>query len=467
MTIDSKNTKQKRSNERLSVILLAAGKGTRMKSPLPKVLHPVAGVPMISHIVQTLKQVPFTEIRAVVGAGKSLVENVIIPQGVVTFEQKEQKGTAHAVSSADIESLEGDVVILNGDHPLVTAEEIRNALEEFREEMADLAVLTSVLKKPAEFGRVVRQNGTVHSIVEAKDASADTLKIKEINTGAYIVKAEILKSMLPKIQPHNKQNEYYLTDLVSLCVESRKKVVGIRVSQKFAFGVNDQVQLSQATNFLVTRKIKQLMHEGVIFIQPQTSYVESTVQIGSGTVVYPQNFFVGQTKIGSFAVIEPNCFLQDTTVEAGAQIKFGTHLERAIVREKAHVGPYARIRPETDIGENAKVGNFVEMKKVKFGKDSKASHLTYLGDAIIGDDVNIGCGTITCNYAVDKKKYQTIIEDGVFVGSDSQFVAPVKVGKNAIIGSGSTITKDVPGEALAVARGQQRNIEGYAKRIKK
>jgi bifunctional UDP-N-acetylglucosamine pyrophosphorylase/glucosamine-1-phosphate N-acetyltransferase len=293
------------------------------------------------------------------------------------------------------------------------------------------------------------------------------LKIKEVNTGAYIVKAEILKSMLPKIQPHNKQKEYYLTDLVSLCVESRKKVVGIRVSQKFAFGVNDQVQLSQATNFLVNRKIKQLMHEGVIFIQPQTSYVESTVQIGSGTVVYPQNFLMGQTKIGNFAVIEPNCFLKDTTVEAGAQIKFGTHIEKAIVREKAHVGPYARIRPDTDIGENAKVGNFVEMKKVKFGKDSKASHLTYLGDAIIGDDVNIGCGTITCNYAIDKKKYQTIIEDGVFVGSDSQFVAPVKIGKNAIIGSGSTITKDVPEDALAVARGQQRNIEGYAKRIKK
>lgn len=469
MTRDQKNTNQKNKTrlDRLTAIVLAAGKGTRMKSPLPKVLHPVAGSPMITHMVQMLKSVEFSEIRTVVGAGKDLVEKVIIPQGVVTFEQKEQKGTAHAVQAAQVDSLEGEVVILNGDHPLISAEELKRAIDCFRDLDADLAVLTCVLKNPKEFGRIVRHNGELRAIVEVKDASAETLKIREINTGAYIVRADILKTYLPQITPHNQQNEYYLTDLVGLCVDNKKKVEGIQVSRAFAFGVNDQIQLSQATDYIVRQKIKSLMQDGVIFIQPSTTYVEPAVQIGAGSVIYPQNFILGNTKIGAFSVVEPNCFIQDSEIRSGVQIKFGTHLEKVIVKEKAQVGPYARLRPDTEIGEDAKVGNFVEMKKVKFGKESKASHLTYLGDAVIGEDVNIGCGTITCNYAVDKKKYQTVIEDGVFVGSDSQFVAPVRVGKNAIIGSGSTITKDVPAESLAVARGQQRNIEGYSKRIKK
>lgn len=476
MTREQKNTNEKNSDskkggplshKRLTAILLAAGKGTRMKSPLPKVLHPVAGMPMITHIIQTLKTTGFSEIRAVVGAGKDLVEKVIIPQGVVTFEQKEQKGTAHAVQSADLDTLEGEVIILNGDHPLISTQEIHKALEEFRDQDADLAVLTCVMRSPGEFGRVVRQNNKLQAIVEVKDASQDTLKIKEVNTGAYIVKAHILKEFIPQIQPHNKQNEYYLTDLVAVCVENKKTVLGIKVSKRFAFGVNDQIQLSKATTYIVQEKIKSLMKEGVIFVQPETTFVETSVQIGAGAVIYPQNFFLGSTVIGPFTVVEPNCFLQDAIIEGGVQIKFGSHIEKAYIKQKAQVGPYARIRPETIIGEEAKVGNFVEMKKVKFGKRSKASHLAYLGDAQIGDDVNIGCGTITCNYSADKKKYETIIEDGVFVGSDSQFVAPVKVGKNAIIGSGSTITKDVPEDALAIARGQQRNIEGYSKRVKK
>jgi len=446
---------------RITTIILAAGQGTRMKSPLPKVLHPVAGTPMIARVISTAKQVESAEVRVVVGHGKNLIENIVTNMGAITFEQKEQKGTAHAVMSADYENLEGDVLILNGDHPLIAREDLQKAIEEFRELKADVAVLTAVLKNPQEFGRIVRHNNEVRAIVEAKDASSETLKICEINTGAYFVKASILKEYLPQIMPANVQKEFYLTDLIALCVENSKKVIGVQVSQRFALGVNDQIQLAKATSLAVQDKITALMKNGVIFINPKSCYIEDDVEIAAGSVVYPNVFIKGPTKIGAFAVLEPNTFILSSQIGESVQIKMGSHLEKVKISSKAQVGPYARLRPETIIGENAKVGNFVEMKKVKFGKNSKASHLTYLGDATIGEDVNIGCGTITCNYAVDHKKYETIIGDRVFVGSDSQFVAPVKVGDDAIVGSGSTVTKDVPSKALAVARSKQVNIENY------
>lgn len=453
------------NKSKISVVILAAGQGTRMKSPLPKVLHPIAGTPMIARVINAVKSFKPHEIRVVVGHGKALVEQVIIPMGVTTHEQKERNGTAHAVMAADYETLEGNVLILNGDHPLITKEDLNKALSEFNDQRADIAVLTCVLKKPREFGRVVRQSGKVQAIVEVKDASGDTLKINEINTGAYIVKSEVLKEFLPQIKPHNAQKEFYLTDIISLGVEAGKKILGIQVSKRFAFGINDQLQLAKATGVANSDKIKELMLNGVIFIKPETSYVEDEVRIGSGSVIYPNVFLKGFTDIGDFTVVEPNCFILNTKIGSGVQIKMGSHLEKAVIHDKSEIGPYARLRPETEIGMNAKVGNFVEMKKVKFGEGSKASHLTYLGDAKIGKDVNIGCGTITCNYAADKKKYETIIEDGAFIGSDSQFVAPVKVGAGAIVGSGSTITKEVPANALAVARGKQVNIENYALKL--
>jgi len=468
MTSDNNNQqKESQKSSALSVIILAAGQGTRMKSPLPKVLHPVAGTPMIARVINAAKSFKPSEIRVVVGHGKSLVEQVIVPMGVTTHEQKERKGTAHAVMAADVDTLSGNVLILNGDHPLIRKEDINKALMEFNDMKADIAVLTCVLKKPREFGRIVRQDGKVQAIVEVKDASNDTLKINEINTGAYIVKANVLKEYLPQIKPNNAQKEFYLTDLIALCVENKKKVLGVQVSQRFAFGINDQLQLAKATSIVNSDKIKELMLNGVIFIKPETSYIEDEVRMGAGVVIYPNTFIKGFTDVGDFSVIEPNCFILSSKIGSGVQIKMGSHLEKVVIHDKAEVGPYARLRPETEIGTNAKVGNFVEMKKVKFGEGSKASHLSYLGDAKIGKDVNIGCGTITCNYAVDKKKYETIIGDGVFVGSDSQLVAPVTVGAGAIIGSGSTITKDVPANALGVARAKQANIEGYAEKLKK
>ncbi|ASD62483.1 bifunctional UDP-N-acetylglucosamine diphosphorylase/glucosamine-1-phosphate N-acetyltransferase GlmU [Bdellovibrio bacteriovorus] len=450
------------ASEKLTVIALAAGKGTRMKSPLPKVLHPVAGRPMIEKVIQASKQAGAAEVRVIVGHGQNLVRQVVEPMGVACYVQDEQLGTAHAVRCAKPETIEGVVVIMNGDHPLIEASDIKDFVRIFRDEKCDLAVVTAVLKNPGEFGRIVRHKGDLAAIVEAKDASAEALKIREINTGIYIVKASILADYLPKISNNNAKKEYYITDLISLCIQDKCRVQAIQSTPKVAVGVNNQLELARATRLLFKRKALRLMEDGVLMIDPRTVYVEESVEIGAGTVIYPNVFIRGRTKIGSFTVIESNAFISDCEIGDSVQIRGGSYLESSKLHNKVSAGPYARLRPETEIFEEAHVGNFVEMKKVKFGKKSKAGHLTYLGDAEIGEEVNVGCGTITCNYAADKKKYKTKIGNRVFVGSDTQFVAPIEVGDDAIIGSGSTITKNVPAKALAVARGKQFVKENYA-----
>ncbi|MFS4459414.1 bifunctional UDP-N-acetylglucosamine diphosphorylase/glucosamine-1-phosphate N-acetyltransferase GlmU [Bdellovibrio sp. HCB2-146] len=445
----------------LTVIALAAGKGTRMKSPLPKVLHPVAGRPMIEKVISASKQAGAKEVRVVVGHGQNLVRQVVEPMGVACYVQDEQLGTAHAVKCAKPETIEGDVVIMNGDHPLIEASDIKNFVEIFRDEKCDLAVVTADLKNPGEFGRIVRHRGDLAAIVEAKDASAETLKIKEVNTGIYIVKAEVLAHYLPLISNNNAKKEFYVTDLISLCIGDKKRVQPIKSTPKVAVGVNTQLELAKATRLIFKRKALKLLEDGVLMIDPRTTYVEESVEIGAGTVLYPNVFIRGRSRIGSFCVIESNSFISDTEIADSVQVRGGSYLENSKLHSKVSVGPYARLRPETEIMEEAHVGNFVEMKKVKFGKKSKAGHLTYLGDAVVGEEVNVGCGTITCNYAADKKKYQTKIGNRVFVGSDTQFIAPVEIGDDAIIGSGSTITKSVPAKALAVARGRQIVKENY------
>ena len=453
--------------EKITAIILAGGQGTRMKSPLPKVLHPVAGVPMITKIISNCKKAEFDEIRLVVGHGQNLVKNVVDPMGVQTFVQIEQLGTGDAVKSAQVDSIEGCVVILNGDHPLITVEDLKHFISDFRQQKLDLAVVSVELDNPGEFGRIIRQNNVLKAIVEAKDAGPDALKIKEVNTGIYVVKADLLKKYLPQIKNNNSKKEFYLTDLISLAIENKKNVQALRSkNSNVAHGVNNQIELAAATRIVFQMKNAQLLHSGVIIIDPTSTYIEDTVVIGAGSVIYPGVFIRGKTAVGPFCVIEPNAFISDSVIDEAVQIKAGSYLEQAIVHSNAKIGPYARLRPDTEIGSEAQIGNFVELKKVKFGKKSKAGHLTYLGDAEIGDDVNIGCGTITCNYAADKKKYKTIIGDRVFVGSDSQFIAPVTVGSDAIIASGSTITKDVPAEALAIARGRQENKLGLAVKFK-
>lgn len=439
-----------------------------MKSPLPKVLHPVAGQPMIARVVQSCRSAGATEIRVIVGHGQSLVKTVLEPLKVETHVQEKQLGTADAVRSAKLDSIKSDVIIINGDHPLISDQDLKNFISDFKEQQLDLAVVTVLMDQPGDFGRIVRNNGQLVSIVEAKDASAEALKIKEVNTGIYVVKGEVLKKYIPRIKNNNSKQEFYLTDLIDLALTDKLKVQALLSNNTdVAHGVNNQIELANATKKVFQIKNKKLMEAGVVFIDPDTSYIEETVLIGAGSVIYPNTYIRGKTAIGAFTVVEPNCFISDSIIGDSVHLKAGCYIEQVIIKNKASVGPYARLRPETVIGEEAHVGNFVEMKKVNFGKKSKAGHLSYLGDADIGEEVNIGCGTITCNYAADKKKYRTTIGDRVFVGSDSQLVAPVTIGSDALIASGTTVTKNVPEGALALARTPQVNKEGYAQKFKK
>ncbi len=446
-----------------SALILAAGKGTRMKNTLPKVLHPVAGAPMLQYIVNACQSAQASEIRLVVGYGQDLVKNVATSWGVNCFEQKQQLGTAHAVMAAQVDTLEGDVLIVAGDHPLITATDIRDFYATFKKEKMDLCVVTCDLKNPKEFGRIVRQHGEIKAIIEAKDASHEALKIKEVNTSIYFAKAELLDELLPKIQNHNAKKEFYLTEIVSLALENGWKVGTCKANPRVAFGVNTQEELSAATKFIFKLKSKSLLSNGVLLMDIATTYVEPSVEVGPGSLLYPNVTLRGKTKIGSFSVVEPHCMISNSILGNGVQVKAGSYLEDCEVGSQCSVGPYARLRPGTKLSDEVHIGNFVETKKAVIGKRTKAAHLTYLGDCEIGEDTNIGCGTITCNYAVDRKKYKTTIGNRVFVGSDSQFIAPVAVGDDAVIGSGSTITKDVPSKALAVARAKQFVKVNYVK----
>lgn len=444
-----------------SSIILAAGKGTRMNTTLPKVLHPVAGLPMILRVVEAVKKAGPEEVRVVVGTGAALVKQVTENAGVVCFEQKTQLGTADAVRAAKPENLEGNILILNGDHPLITSEDVKGFLEEFTLGGFDLAVVTAKLKKPGSLGRIIRQGGAIRAIVEAKDASSDTLKVNEINTGIYVVKSSVLNAYLPKIKNNNAKKEFYLTDIIAMGLEAGAKVGTLEGKGHVALGVNDQEELSLANRLAYARKIKSLQANGVIVLAKSSTFIEEEVKVGSGTVLYPNVYLRGSTDIGNHCVIEPNCMITDSKIEKEVQVKANCYFEKCHIKTKAIVGPFARLRPGAEIGIDAHIGNFVEIKNTKVGDRAKASHLTYLGDAEIGEDTNIGCGTITCNYAIDKKKYKTKIGKNVFVGSDTQFVAPVEIGDEAVIASGSTITKNVPAGALAVARGKQFVKENY------
>ena len=445
-----------------SVIILAAGKGTRMKSPLPKVLHPVAGHPMIYRIVSEVMACGARETRVVVGVGADLVERVIEPLGAVSFVQKKQQGTADAVASAEPQTMEGPVIILNGDHPLITRKDIEFLLREFKKSESDLAVVSCELEEPGSYGRIVRQHGKLYGIVEAKDAGAETLKINEVNTGIYVMDAGVLKKYLPQIKNENQQNEYYFTDIVSLCKEDGGIVSAIKGGSHVAEGVNDQQQLANASGSIFKRKAEALMAEGVILVDPSNTYIEDDVSVASGTVIYPGVYIKGKTTIGSHCVIEPNCFVEKAEIGNSVILKAGSYIVESKVGDQSSIGPYAHLRPQTELGKECKVGNFVELKKTTFGNGSKASHLAYLGDTEVGDNVNFGCGAITVNYALDKKKYKTIIGNDCFVGSDCQLIAPVKLGDGAMIGAGTAVSKDIPAGALAVGRPKTIIKENYS-----
>ncbi len=442
----------------LTVIILAAGKGTRMKSENPKVLFSAAGKPMIDYAIDLSRQLNPDKIIVVTGAGAEKVKEHLQNSSVEFAMQKEQNGTADAVMAAlDFIPDTGKTLILCGDMPLMKYETLNNFINTVKQ---DISFISVKMKNPKGYGRIIRSaNGYVLKIVEEKDANEHEKRIDEVNTGVYLCSSVELKNRLKNIDNNNAQNEYYLTDIVCSGAEAF-----LADNEMEFLGVNDRVQLSTASKILMQERAESYMKDGVSIIDPSSVYIDIDVVIGKDTVIYPNVFIENNTKIGKNVIIRSGCRINNSVIEENVEIKDNTLIEDSFVGAGSSIGPMAHLRPGSYLAGENKVGNFVELKKTTMGKGSKASHLTYLGDAILGENVNIGCGTITCNYD-GFNKYKTIIGNNVFVGSDTQFVAPVTVGDNVLVAAGSTITKDINTNDLAIARTPQKNIENKGKEI--
>ena len=447
----------------LHVVILAAGQGSRMKSALPKVLHPIAGRPMLHHVIATAKQLGAEKIHTVIGHGAEKVRETTDEASVNWVIQSEQLGTGHAVAQA-LPDLPDDarVLVLYGDVPLTRHETLDGLVGTLDDNT--LGLLTVTMDNPQGYGRIVRNpDGMVQSIVEQKDASAEQQQIREVNTGILAVSAKHLKNWLPTLSNSNAQGEYYLTDIIAMAVDQG---LGVSVSQPEnpfeVQGVNNRLQLAELERWFQRQQADRLMTEGATLADPARLDVRGELTIGNDLWIDVNVVFEGKVSLGSNVSIGPGCVIKDTTIADGAEIKANSVIEGAVIGAHAQIGPFARIRPGTELAANTKVGNFVETKKAIVGEGSKINHLSYVGDASLGRNVNVGAGTITCNYD-GVNKYQTVLGDGVFVGSNTALVAPVTVAAEATIGAGSTITRDVADHELAVARGRQRNISGWEK----
>ena len=454
----------------LGIIILAAGMSKRFKSEIPKVLHKLADKSMIEIVIDNVKKLNnVKKIVIVVGYKKELVIEKLKNYKNITFAyQKEQKGTGHAVLCTDYEfnNFNGDILILCGDMPLVKYETLKKFVDFYYKNNCKLALLTTEFENPTGYGRIVKENGKFLKIVEEKDADKEIKMIKEINTGIYIVKSQILFSLLKEVSNNNAQNEYYLTDIVEIANKKGIDVDIFKSENSYQFlGINNRIQLAEAEKILIKEKINELMLNGVTFIYPETSYIGLNVKIGKDSVISQNNVITGNTEIGDRCFIGPNNVIKDTKVKNEVNIKGFCYIEKADIGKNSQIGPFSHLRPDSIIGEECKVGNFVEMKKSKLQKGVKASHLSYIGDAEVGENTNIGAGTITCNYD-GINKHKTVIGKNVFIGSDTQLVAPVKIEDYVLIAAGSTITKNVTENSLVHTRVKQQEVKGKGMKAK-
>jgi bifunctional UDP-N-acetylglucosamine pyrophosphorylase / glucosamine-1-phosphate N-acetyltransferase len=440
-----------------------------MKSTLPKVLHRLCGRPLIEHVLGTADAVTPASVTVVVGHKAETVREQLAARPALQFVvQQPQLGTAHALQQTEpvLAGRSGTVVLLSGDVPLLTADTLRRLVETHRGANAAATVVTATVDRPYGYGRIVRTDGRIARIVEERDASPAERQIREINSGIYAFDLGPLFESLRGIASQNAQGEYYLTDLIAIYRRRKLPVETLLIENAQEIrGINSRTELAEVSSLLRQKKNEELMAAGVTLVDPATTYIDPDVEVGPDTVIHPGVVLEGQTRIGSACEIQAHVRIADSTIGDRVTVNNFCLIVGAQVADGAAVGPFAHLRPETVVGEKARIGNFVELKKTTMGPGSKANHLAYLGDARIGANVNVGAGTITCNYD-GVRKHETVIEDGAFIGSDTQLIAPVTVGKGAFVAAGSSITKDVPAGALGIARGQQANIEGWVERKK-
>lgn len=456
----------------LQIIILAAGRGKRMYSSTPKVLHKIAGKPMLVRVVETAQQLNPEAVYVVYGHGGEQIKAALPDLPVNWVLQKDQLGTGHAVMQALPHiPLDSQVLILSADVPLIEAKTLQNLIDKHHAAPAQansLSLLLAKLDNPTGLGRIVRNaQGDISAIVEEKDATAEQKQIQEIYSGICCVQAADLARWLPQLGCNNAQGEYYLTEIIAMAVNEQQVITSLQTPNLMEIqGVNDRLQLQQLERIWQQRLAKQLMLSGVSLADANRFDVRGELHCGQDVFIDVNNVFSGKVVLGNGCSIGPNCILHNVTLGANCEILANSVLEDCHIGESCHIGPFARLRPGTQLANDCKIGNFVETKKAVFGEGSKASHLSYLGDVTLGKEVNIGAGTITCNYD-GANKHQTIIEDGVFVGSDTQLVAPVTVGANATIGAGSTIRKNVPANELTLTESKQKTITGWKRPVKK
>ena len=450
----------------VSVVVLAAGKGTRMKSNLPKVLHKVLGKSILAHSLDTLS---FIENQYVVVGHESDMVIDSLPPSTKHILQQDQLGTGHAVSTVVsgeifIENKSEFTLVVPGDVPAIDATDIQNLISEVKTKSSSVGFLTSVVENPHGYGRVVRNNEDIR-IVEEKDCNEDERKINEINSGIYCFNTDFLIDNIDSLDTKNAQGEFYLTDLIGIANNQKQDIVIVQVDEDSIKGINSMSQLNEVEDIMQKKLIEGFMEQGVYFQDPTSTYIDSEVTISSGTKILANTHLTGKTSIHADCVIGPNAQINDSSIGKNSTV-INSVIDQSTIQENGNIGPFAHIRPGSELGEGVKVGSFAETKKSKIGKGSKVPHLAYVGDAELGENVNFSAGAITVNYD-GKEKHKTEIKDGAFIGSDVMLVAPVTIGEESMIGAGSVITKDVPSKALGIERNNQKNVEGYVDRKKK